>query len=194
MRKLILYIILGILSFKYGAAQDTTNVVARAIVINGDTLPIIALNEVKIFGPVIFSSKLEALKFSRLVYHVKKVYPYALIVSEKVKEYNNIVMNTSNKKERKQKMKLAEEELKKQFEDDVKNMNETQGIVLLKLIDRETGSSSFDIIKEFRGGLVAMFYQSFSRLFGYNLKSTYDPFGADKDIEQIVVMLENGEL
>ncbi|HNW69143.1 MAG TPA: DUF4294 domain-containing protein [Bacteroidales bacterium] len=175
-------------------AQDTTSIVTRAIIINGDTLPIMSLTEVKIFGPVIFANKYEALRFSKLVYHVKKVYPYAKIVSVKVLEYNYIINKASSRKERKQLMKQAEEELIAQFEDDIKNMSELQGEILIKLIDRETGSSSYDLIKEFRGGIVASLYQSFGRLFGYNLKSTYDPLGKDKDIEQIVVMIENGEL
>jgi hypothetical protein len=175
-------------------AQDTIGFVTRAVIVNGDTLPIIALSEVQIFGPVVFASKLEALVFSRLVLNVKKVYPYAKIVSAKTQEYNMLIANAKTKKERKKLMKQAEDELKTQFEDDVKNMTDVQGELLIKLIDRETGESSYELIKGFRGGIVAVFYQSFGRLFGYNLKSTYDPKGKDKDIEQIVVMIESGQL
>ncbi|HNZ43707.1 MAG TPA: DUF4294 domain-containing protein [Bacteroidales bacterium] len=195
MKKLVI-LILFVLAFTAQDiySQDTNSVVTRAIVINGDTLPVLALEEVKIFGPVVFASKYEALRFSKLVYHVKKVYPYAKIVTVKVQEFNYLISKADSKREKKRLMKQAEDELKAQFEDDVKNMTSTQGEILIKLIDRETGSSSFDIIKEFRGGIVATFYQTFGRFFGYNLKSTYDPFGADKDIEQIMVMIENGEL
>jgi len=193
-KEFFLILFITLYSTVFLKAQDTNSVVTRAIVVNGDTLPVLALNEVKIFGPVIFASKLEALRFSRLVFHVKKVYPYAKIVSIKVQEFNYIISKASSRKEKKRLMKQAEDELMSQFEDDIKNMNELQGKILIKLIDRETGSSSFDIIKEFRGGIVASFYQTFGRLFGYNLKNTYDPNGADKDIEQIVIMIENGEL
>jgi hypothetical protein len=175
-------------------AQDTSGFVTRAIIMNGDTLPVISLSEVPIFGPVVFENKLEALYFSRLVLNVRKVFPYAKIVAAKTQEYNLLIAQAKSRKERKRLMKLAENELKAQFEDDVKNMNEVQGEILIKLIDRETGSSSYDLIKEFRGGIVAVFYQSFGRLFGYNLKSTYEPKGEDKEIEKIVVMIENGEL
>jgi len=195
MKKYFFLILFLLISCYFTAkAQDTNSIVTRAIIINGDTLPILSLTEVKIFGPVIFANKYEALRFSKLVYHVKKVYPYSKIVSIKVLEFNYIINNAKSRKERKQLMKQAEEELITQFEDDIKNMSELQGEILIKLIDRETGSSSYDIIKEFRGGIVASLYQSFGRLFGYNLKSTYDPLGKDKDIEQIVVMIENGEL
>jgi hypothetical protein len=189
-----LILILLINCFSTLKAQDTNSIITRFIIVNGDTLPILALKEVKIFGPVIFANKYEALRFSKLVYHVKKVYPYAKIVSVKVQEFNNVISKASGRKEKKRLMKQAEDELKAQFEDDIKNMNDLQGEILIKLIDRETGSSSYDIIKEFRGGIVATFYQTFGRFFGYNLKSTYDPLGDDKDIEQIVVMIENGEL
>jgi hypothetical protein len=175
-------------------AQDTSGVVTRAIIINGDTLPIISLSEIDIFGPVVFANKMEAIYFSRLVVNVKKVYPYAKIVGAKTMEFNRLIANAKTRKERKKLMKQAEEELKTQFEDDVKNMTDVQGEILLKLIDRETGESSYQLIKEFRGGVVAVFYQSFGRLFGYNLKSTYDPTGKDKEIENIVVMIEKGQI
>lgn len=195
MKKVIFLILITLMNSTFTVlAQDTNSFVTRAIVINGDTLPVMALEEVKIFGPVIFASKYEALRFSKLVFHVKKVYPYAKIVSVKVQEFNYIISKAPTRKEKKRLMKQAEEELKAQFEDDIKNMSSTQGEILIKLVDRETGSSSYDIIKEFRGSLVASLYQTFGRFFGYNLKSTYDPFGADKDIEQIVIMIENGEL
>jgi hypothetical protein len=176
------------------SAQDTSGIVTRAVIVNGDTLPIIALSEVDIFGPVVFASKMEAIYFSRLVLNVKKVSPYARIVGAKTREYNLLIANSKNKKERRLLMKHAEEELKTQFEDDIKNMNEVQGEILIKLIDRETGASSYDLIKQFRGGIVALFYQSFGRLYGYNLKSTYDPTEKDKVIENIVVMIEKGQL
>jgi len=176
------------------AGQDTTGIVTRAVIINGDTLPLISLNEVKIFGPVVFANKMEALYFSRLVLNVRKVYPYAKIVAAKTLEYNRLIAQAEKRKERKRLMKLAQDELMMQFEDDIKNMTEDQGKILIKLIDRETGASSYDLIKEFRGGLVAVFYQSFGRFYGYNLKSTYDPNGEDKEIENIVVMIESGKL
>lgn len=175
-------------------AQDSSAVVTRGIIINGDTLPMLILQEVKIYAPVIFINKLEALSFTRLVNNVKRAYPYAKVASLKVQEYNVLIANAKTKKEKKRLMKEAQDKLREQFEEDVKNMTEDQGEILIKLIDRETGSSSYEIIKEFRGGVVAVFWQSFGRLFGYNLKTKYEPEGKDKAIEQIVIMIENGEL
>jgi hypothetical protein len=173
---------------------QTKPVLTRAILIEGDTVPIYVMNEVKIFGPIIFNNKTDAIKFSRLVKNVKKVYPYAKITGIKVREFEEIIKNAKNEKDRKAKMKIAEDELKGQFEDDVKNLTFKQGILLIKLIDRETGATSFELIKEFRGRFMASFYQTIGRLFGYNLKTTYDPEGEDKEVEKIVLMIENGAI
>lgn len=195
MRKIAFYIIVLIIgSTSLAKAQDTNCIVTRAEIVNGDTLPVVAMKEVIILSPLIFVDKMDALRFSRLATIVKSVYPYAKIVAVKANEYNSIINSAGSKKDKKRLMKQAEDELKASFEDDVKNMNDVQGMILIKLIDRETGSSSYDLIKSFRGSLVATFYQSFSRLYGYNLKSTYDPTGEDKDIEQIVLMIESGKL
>lgn len=169
-------------------------VLARAIIVDGDTVPIYVMNEVKIFGPVIFKNKTDAIKFTRLIRNVKKVYPYAKITGVKVREYEQIILSAKNERDRKAKMKVAEDELRAQFEDDIRDLTFSQGILLIKLIDRETGATSFDIIKEFRGKFMASMYQTVGRLFGYNLKTTYDPMGEDKEIEQIVQMIENGAL
>ena len=91
-------------------------------------------------------------------------------------------------------MKQAEKELKEQFEDDIKGLTHSQGILLIKLIDRETGESSFELIEEFRGKILAVFYQAIGKLFGYDLKMTYDPDGEDKEIEKIVLMIEAGQI
>lgn len=175
-------------------AQDTTKLLTRAVIMNGDTVPVVMMPEVEIYGTVVVESKLEALNFSRLVYNVKKTYPYAKAVVEKVRIYNDIVASAESGHERRRKMKEAEKDLKDEFKDDIEHMSEEQGKVLLKLIARETGNSSYDIIKEFRGGVEAFFYQSFGKLWGMDLKTTYDPNGEDKDIEEIVKLIESGQL
>jgi len=186
---------IGLLLFLVSPAFGQNNpILTRAILIEGDTVPIYVMNEVKIFGPVIFKNKTDAVKFSRLVKNVKKVYPYAKITGIKVREYEEIIKSAKNDRDRKAKMKVAEDELKAQFEDDIRDLTFKQGIILIKLIDRETGSTSYTIIQEFRGKFMASFYQTIGRLFGYNLKTTYDPLGEDKEIEQIVQMIENGAL
>ncbi len=189
--RLIIAILLHLFVLPLGA-QVSDGYLLKAMLINGDTVPIYVLNEVRILAPVAFKNKTEAVKFTKLVKNVKKVYPYAKITGIKVREYEEIVKNAKTEKERRQRMKEAEDDLREQFEDDIKNLTHKQGIILIKLIDRETGNSSFELIKEFRGKIMATFYQAIGKLFGYDLKMSYDPEGEDKEIEKIVQMIEAG--
>jgi len=165
-----------------------------AFVKEGDTIYIGELNEYEVIAPLIFSNKKNAKRYSRLVRYVKKVYPYAKVAGIKMKEYERILEETPRKRDRKRIMKKAEQELKDEFSDELKKLTYMQGEILLKLIDRETQTSGYDIVKEMRGGFKASFYQGFARLFGFNLKDRYDPDGRDREIEEIVQMIEHGKI
>lgn len=165
-----------------------------AFVKEGDTIYVDVLNEVEVTAPLIFSNKQNAKRYSRLVRYVKKVYPYAKIAGMKMREYEQILEDTPRKRDRKKIMKQAEQELKEEFTDELKNLTYMQGEILLKLIDRETQTSGYDIVKDMRGGFKAGFYQGFARLFGFNLKDRYDPEGRDHEIEEIVLMIEQGRI
>src|SRR5262245_35259062 len=123
-----------------------------------------------------------------------KVYPYARLLAVKLNEINTHLATIQTKKERKKYMKQAEEQLKKDFEKDLKNFSESQGRVFTKLIDRETGHSSYDLIKDLRGSVKAFFWQNFALVFGQKLKARYDPNGEDAVIEGIVQQIEEGKL
>ncbi len=163
-----------------------------AIVVDGDTIPVIYYDEIYIWGNKSFRNSAESRQWERLVRNVKKAYPYAKVAGIKFNEYNQKMANITNEKVKKDMMKQAENELEAQFGNELKDLTISQGKILLKLIDRQTSNCSFDIVKEFRGRFRAFFYQSFARIFGYNLKVKYDPLGADADIERIVLMIENG--
>ncbi len=163
-----------------------------AIVVDGDTIPVIYYDEVYIWGNKSFRNSAESRQWERLVRNVKKAYPYAKLAGIKFNEYNQKMVGITSEKIRKDMMKQAEAELEAQFGDELKDLTITQGKILLKLIDRQTSNCSYDIVKDFRGRFRAFFYQSFARIFGYNLKVKYDPLGADADIERIVLMIENG--
>lgn len=87
---------------------------------------------------------------------------------------------------------MAEKELEDEFGNDIRDLTFSQGKILIKLIYRETGNSSFEIVKELRGGFTAFIFQTLASLFGYNLKTTYDPEGEDQAIEKVVQMIEAG--
>jgi hypothetical protein len=82
----------------------------------------------------------------------------------------------------------------KQYSDELKGLTVNQGKILIKLIDRETGNSSYEMVKELKGSFSAFMWQTVARLFGDNLKSTYDPDEEDRDIENIIGLIETGAI
>ncbi|MGB0369088.1 MAG: DUF4294 domain-containing protein [Flavobacteriales bacterium] len=164
-----------------------------AIVIDGDTIPVIRLPTASATTKRVFKSKRAEKRYRRLEFHIKKVYPYAKLASEKMKEVEKEVAGMT-KRERKKRMKLLEKEIKQEYTGDLKKMTFTQGRILIKLLDRETGDVSYDIVAAFRGKFTAWFFQGIAKMFDYNLKSEYDPKGKDKLIESIVVRIERGEI
>jgi len=191
MKRLIIILItwIGLMLPVFSQSYDV--IVVKAKVENGDTLPMMYLPEVRIKGYIIYRTPSDQRRFDRLVRNVKKVYPYARLAGLKLQEYDAMMAGLSEK-EQKKLYKKAEDELKAEFGEELKSLTFTQGRILLKLVDRETGTPTYHIVKELRGSFVAFFWQNLSRLFGYNLKEKYEPDGKDKDIETIVLMIENG--
>ncbi len=109
-------------------------------------------------------------------------------------EINAQLAEIPDEKERRQFLRQVENDILGEFEDDARNMTITQGRLLIKLIDRETQNTSYQLIKEYRGFLSAAFWQGIARIFGTNLKAEYDPYGEDALIELIVLDIEAGWL
>lgn len=175
-----------------GHAQEITGTTHRAILVNGDTIPVIELRPVLITAPRVFASRSEAMRYYRLVHNVKTAYPYAYLAGIKFREYESALARMDSEAERRKAVKEIENEIRGQFEEDLKRLTRTQGLILIKLIDRETSHTSYTILREFRGIVSAVFWQSLARIFGYNLRTQYDPFGEDHLIEEIVLMIEAG--
>jgi hypothetical protein len=153
---------------------------------NGEMIPWIPLNEVVIYGYRIFKTPADQVAFNRLRYNVMKVMPYALFAKRRYEQLEREVASTEDKKERKKFVKQCDKEIKDMFNREIKELTITQGQILTKLIDRELGRTTYDIVKETKGGVTAFLYQSVARVVGHNLKSTYDP-KQDRDIESIIV-------
>jgi len=194
MKKWVVFLFVLFLAGVQANAQQEKGKVLSAIIVDGDTIPVDEIPEVNIYNKPVSNINAEARQFSRLVKYVKKVYPYAKLAGIKFNEYSVLLADVKNEKEKRRMMKKAEDELEAQFGEDLKALTYTQGKILLKLVDRQTGNSSFELVQEFRGRFVAFFWQSFAKLFGYDLKVHYDPLGEDKDIELIVLMIENGTI
>ena len=172
--------------------QKINGHVVYARLIDGDTVPYIKLKPALVLSPRVFKNERERRRYTRLMQYVKKVYPYAKLAEEKLAFYDAELAKTKTEKEKRQMMRIAEEDIKEEFYDDIRKLTFTQGRILLKLIDRQTDHTSYELLKEYRGTIRAIFWQGIARLFGANLKSEYDPSLDDKYIEEIVLMIEHG--
>ncbi len=197
MRKALLIFLLVMLAIATDskAQIQVERKVRFGIIVEGDTLPYYHLKEVSIVESGSLLSEKEIKKNQKLIRNVKKMLPYAKIGKQRLDELERRVGNLP-KKERKAAIKQAEKDLLADFKDELEDCTISQGKVLLKLIDRETGRTSYALVDELRGKLRAGFYQTFARLFGYNLKASYDPKNNKEDnlIERIVISVEHGKL
>jgi len=183
-----------ILLFSFPAfPQEESRIVVYGTVVDGDTIPLVPLKEVYIVSWRLLDGK-EARQMTKLMKNVRIVYPYARLAGIKLTEYEEILIQAPDERARRKIMKQAEEEIEAEYGQELRDLTISQGKILIKLIDRETGNSSYDLVSDLRGEFRAVFYQAFARIFGYNLKVKYDPEGEDKDIELIVRMIENGQL
>jgi hypothetical protein len=169
-----------------------TIVVSKGIVEGNDTILLVELEEVRIYQRSDFEYLYQKRRNRRLVRNVKKAYPYAKIAGEKLGELDRELAKLDSEDDIKDHINEAEKEIMKQFEKDIKKLTVSQGIILVKLIDRETGRTSYQVIKDLKGGFTAFFWQGIARIFGNNLKAEYDPNGDDILIEDIVRGIEAG--
>ena len=159
----------------------------------GDTIPCVQLRTVYIFKPLKFKSKRSQRSYYKLVRDVKKVLPLA-------KQINRIIIETYEylqtlpPNERDKHIKRVEKGLKEQYMPQMKKLTFSQGKLLIKLVDRQSNQTSYQLVKAFLGPFRAGFYQAFAALFGASLKKEYDPEGDDRLTERVILLVENGQL
>ncbi len=174
--------------------DNPKRIVCEAVIDGGDTIPLFNLKAYNVIGFKGNLSSREIRRKTRLMNNVIKVYPYARLAAVKLREYDSLLVSIPDDDQRKKTMKQVEKAFVKQYTPIVEDLSFNQGIVLLKLIDRETGKTTYRIVDELRGKITAFFYQSIARLWHYNLKDQYDPNGRDAEIESIVRMIETGKI
>ncbi len=193
--KTLPFILLFVSGFALRAgAQEFKSRYLPVQVINGDTLPYIRLHEVEVISLSIPHTARKRRKLTKLIKNIKRVYPFAKLAAVQLRHYDKELSMAKNDRERRKIMKKAEGEIKQRYGGELKRLTFSQGLILIKLIDRETGESSYKLVEELRGNFTAFFYQAFARLWGYNLKVKYDPRGEDRQIEAIVKMIERGQI
>ena len=196
------YILLIVISFRLSAQSDeqyvvppqvVKGIVLPALVVGTDTFAYISLPICAIETTMPFHTRKQYAQWTRLRYNVKQAYPYAIVASARLKEYEMILSKMPNEETRKAYMKEAEKKLEKEFGDQLRNLTMSQGRILIKLIDRETGHTSYQLVKQLRGNFSAFMWQGLASLFGSSLKVEYDGQGEDRLIEIAIKQIEAGE-
>jgi len=168
---------------RYGP-NDT--LLVPVIVYNGDTIPYREMDMVFILSHMTEAQKEAFKQWTRLRNAVYVTYPYAIQAGYTINEVNFYLGRMGSEKERKKYLRSKEADLRKKFADPLMQLSIYQGRVLMKLINRETNNNCFEIIKEYKGGFSARFWQTVAWVFGGNLKLEYDPKGSDAEMERIV--------
>ena len=187
--KYILLILFMHVGIKTIMAQDTTKRRTRLVryeVVDGDTFPVYTFDEVilkDLIDPEAYK------KYLRLVRNVKKTLPYAKLTAFKLQMIEDNLNQLKTKRAKDKYIKQHEKALKEDFEKQLENLSVTQGLLLMKLIHRETGSTTYEILKKYRGSAKAMMWQTFAKFYGSDTKGTYDPV-EDYQIEHIIRSLE----
>ena len=177
-----------------GNTPIENNIFLTAFPYNGETLPLVTLTDFNVVASRTFKNEKDKQAYLKLKRDVRRAYPYAILASVKLREYDAMLANMQENK-RASYLKQSEKELKIQFETDLKRLTMNQGKILIRLINRETGMTTYKVIKDYRGSFSAFMWQSFGLLFGNNLKWKYDPAkGEDKLIEELIQQIQDGEV
>ena len=165
--------VLGLFLLFSGLCQG--QILVRAVVVDGDTLPSVRLKTVYITGQLSSKKRRVILQNNRkLIYNVKKVMPYAQACASSLRDINANLANLETKREKNKYLKSAERDLKAKYEGKLKKLSSSQGKLLVKLVGRQCGSNSYELIKLMKSGRSAFLWNGVAGLFGISLKDDYD--------------------
>lgn len=196
-RLFFLILFLSFITVRLDAQEQTTTIKGYLVpvcVYEGDTIPSMRMPTLYIYKPLKFKNKKKQQEYNRLVRNVKKTLPIAKEVNRAIIETYEFLQTLPDEKARQKHLSLVEKSVKEQYTPRMKKLTLSQGKLLIKLINRETSSSSYELVKAFLGPFKAGFYQAFASIFGASLKKEYHPEDEDAMIERIIVLIENGQL
>ena len=178
----------------WGVGPSEQENALRYIVEGKDTIFIDNLNPSKVYSRLPRQKGKDWRKYYRLVHNFSKAYPYALVARKLVQEADSTIAADNLRWVKRDKyITSIQKELFNVFESQMKSMTVSQGALLMKLIDREVGKSSYNIIKDYKNGMAATFWQGVAKVFGSDLKKPYDPQGDDALTEELVQIWEAGD-
>jgi len=161
--------------------QDST--ILEYIIIDGDSIPgtVINLDEVMLLHKLKFDSRENRRRYLILRRKTIKVYPYAKLAAERLKSLNERLDRLKRRRDKKRYAKKIQKYIEGEFSEKLKKLTRTEGQILIKLIHRQTGKTTFELIKELRSGWRAFWFNNTARLFDISLKKKYDPFSVKED-------------
>ncbi len=163
-----------------------------AVVMEGDTIACMWLRDFVKYSPLTFRNSKDQVAYTRLIRDVKKTLPYAKEIAGIITETYEYMETLPNEKDRQNHLNQMEKYLMDKYTPKMKKLTRSQGQLLMKLVDRETNSSSYHIIDAFMGSFKAWTYNVFAGIFGNSLKIRYNPYGEDRITERVCVLVEQG--
>lgn len=181
-------------AFKNRPEKSIYNVPMDKVIENGDTIYLDRLRTLYVYPPIVFSSKKQEKFYWRTVRDVKIALPYARLASHEITNLNRELFYMDNDVERKAKIKEFQKRMFREHERDLKDLTINQGKMMIKLVDREYDMNVYDIIKAYKGGLPAGFWNTIARFFGSDLKMDYSASDKDRIIERVIDLVDSGQL
>ena len=173
---------------------ESTLSVVQAIIVGSDTIPFFVLPTYYCYPPLRFKNKKEEQFYWRTVRDVKVVLPYVRHIRKVMEKTNEALMSMPDKASRDAYMKNFEKRIYKENETKFKDLTLNQGKLIIRLLDRETNNTSYELIKAYRGSFSAGFWQVFALVLGADLKTKYGTKEEDAVIERVIVLVEAGQL
>lgn len=187
---ILLFGLMGFLGFSQEEDQPLDSIAKEYILIEGDSIfqSSISLDEVYIFGKLKFNSRKEKLRYYILRRKTIKVYPYAKLASERLVALNDSLEKVKSKRKRRKYTKHIQKYIEEEFSEELKKLTRTEGQILVKLINRQTGITAYGLVKELRNGWRAFWYNTTAKMFKISLKKEYHPESVHEDylIEDIL--------
>lgn len=193
MRKRLTIIILFSIVFATGYANSLVDSV-RLQVSSHDTFYLARMHDIYVYPKMVFKSKSQERFYWRTVRDVKKTLPFAKELAKEMQLADYQLAQLPDDKARRKWWRQHEKYLFKKYEQDFRKMTASQGQMLMKLMDRESDRTSYEIIKHYRGKASANFWQFIAKLFKNDLKEEYDAADKDRIVERVINLVEAGQL
>ena len=174
--------------FSYGVGY------AGTVMYDGEEIPWFVLSDVYIFNQLVFKNERQAKKYYKIAANIKKVYPIAVDIQKTINATIAHLDSLETKAEKDEYMKQVEKSLRKQYTSKLKKLTFAQGKLLIKLIDRQCGQTSYQLIKTYMGKFKAGLSNAIATLFGASLKKEYDPENDDRLTERCILLIESGQM